>query len=92
MNIETIFHNTENTAKIELIKAGKEAEGWLRWFDTSHLPAHLAAIVEDFGRLAAGLASVYPPSAELTTAIRQLVQAKDSAVRAAVLFKEAEPK
>lgn len=88
MNIETIFHNTENTAKIELIKAGKEAEGWLRWFDTSHLPAHLAAIVEDFGRLA----SVYPPSAELTTAIRQLVQAKDSAVRAAVLFKEAEPK
>lgn len=56
----------------------------LRFFEADHLPDHLAAVSEPFGVLARDLADNLPPSAELSTALRKLLEAKDAAVRAAL--------
>jgi hypothetical protein len=58
----------------------------LRFFDCSHLPPQLQATVRPFAALAwdtarAGVTSPYP--AEVTTALRKLLEAKDAAVRSA---------
>lgn len=59
----------------------------LRWFEYDHLPEHLQQIARPFavlaGSLAGGLAE--HGGAELTTALRKLLEAKDCAVRAAIL-------
>lgn len=58
--------------------------GLLRWFEHEHLPPHLQAVVLPFHRLAHDLADSLPPSAELTTALRKLLESKDCTVRAAI--------
>lgn len=55
----------------------------LRYFACDHLPPHLATVSEPFGALARSLADRYE-GAEVTVAIRKLLEAKDCAVRAAV--------
>lgn len=56
----------------------------LRWFESSHLPAHLQVVVKPYQQLALDL-SVQPSSAELTVALRKLLESKDAAVRASIL-------
>lgn len=56
----------------------------LRFFAYSHLPDRLRAVSEPFGKLARDLVATLPPSAELSTALRKLLEAKDAAVRAAL--------
>ena len=55
----------------------------MRYFVHAHLPEPLRAVSEPFGHLARTLLDMLPDSAELTTALRKLVEAKDCAVRAA---------
>ena len=57
--------------------------GLLRWFEYEHLPKHLQYVSEPFSGLAQKLLAL-PDSAELTAALRKLLEAKDCAVRAAV--------
>lgn len=56
----------------------------LRFFVTEHLPDHLAEISEPFGELARSIAAELPVSAEVSAALRKLLEAKDCAVRALV--------
>jgi hypothetical protein len=58
--------------------------GMLRWFEYEHLPPHLQDVSRLFHALAHGIADRLPDGAELTTALRKLLEAKDCAVRAAV--------
>ena len=57
-------------------------EAILKFFTFEHLPEHLQAVSEPFHDLAWDLAGKYD-GAELTTCLRQLLEAKDCAVRAA---------
>jgi hypothetical protein len=56
----------------------------LRFFEYSHLPAHLAAVSKPYADLAEHLADTLEPGAETTTALRKLLESKDCAVRAAL--------
>jgi hypothetical protein len=56
----------------------------VRYFAWAHLPVRLQAVSAPFGLLALELLAVLPDSAELTTALRKLIEAKDCAVRAAL--------
>jgi len=55
-----------------------------RHFAFDHLPEHLAKVSRHFHDLAAKLLTELPDSTELTVVLRKLLEAKDSAVRAAV--------
>lgn len=61
--------------------------GLLRWFDSGHLPKHLAEVSDKFGELAYWVAD-RASGAEVTTAVRKILEAKDCAVRAAVAKNE----
>ncbi|MDQ3580005.1 MAG: hypothetical protein M3443_20890 [Actinomycetota bacterium] len=56
----------------------------LGFFAHEHLPPKLAAVSKPFHDLAHHLADTLPGSAELTVALRKLLEAKDCAVRAAL--------
>lgn len=56
----------------------------MRYFAHAHLSDQLAAVSEPFAHLARTLLDILPDSAELTTALRKLIEAKDCAVRARV--------
>ena len=56
----------------------------LRFFDRTHLPAHLQEIVRPFAALAHEIADRGGDPAEVHAAIRKLLEAKDCAVRAAI--------
>jgi hypothetical protein len=56
----------------------------VRYFAWAHLPEALQAVSAPFGLLALQLLDVLPDNAELTTALRKLLEAKDCAVRAAL--------
>jgi hypothetical protein len=58
-------------------------ERMLRWFEWSHLPAHLQAVSRPFGELAESIVANIPAGPERTVALRKLLEAKDAAVRAA---------
>lgn len=58
--------------------------GLLRWFGYGHLPAHLQDVSKPFSDLAHNLADTLDSSAELTVALRKLLESKDAAVRAAL--------
>jgi len=55
-----------------------------RHFAFGHLPVHLQPVGKLFHDLAAKLLTELPDSTELTVSLRRLLEAKDSAVRAAV--------
>lgn len=60
-------------------------ERLLRYFTWQHLPAHLQSVSAPFGTLADHLVATLPDNhAEVTTALRKLLEAKDCAVRAAL--------
>lgn len=56
------------------------------FFAYDHLPAHLQGLSKPFGDLATELASKLPRCAETTSMLRKLLEAKDCAVRAQVLW------
>ena len=56
----------------------------LKWFAWSHLPEYLQGISESFGLLAEEICNEVQPGPERTVALRNLLQAKDAAVRAVV--------
>lgn len=56
----------------------------LRFFEYEHLSPKLAEVSKPFHTLAHQLADTLPASAELTTALRKLLESKDCAVRAAL--------
>jgi len=56
----------------------------LQFFDWQHLPPHLAAVSEPFGKLAQQIVVYLPRNPERTVALRLLLQSKDAAVRAAI--------
>ena len=54
----------------------------LQFFAYAHLPAHLQAISEPFGKMAENIVATLPRNPERTVALRKLLEAKDCAVRA----------
>jgi lipopolysaccharide biosynthesis regulator YciM len=56
----------------------------LKFFEYAHLPPHLQAISKPFCELATAVAA-QSDNAETTVALRKLLEAKDAAVRAALL-------
>jgi hypothetical protein len=63
-------------------------EPMLQFFEFEHLPAHLAAVSQPFGVLAAELVNTVPRNPERTAALRKLLEAKDCAVRALIYREE----
>jgi len=55
-----------------------------QYFAVGHLPADLAVISGECGRLAESMLDALPDSPELTVGLRKLLEAKDCFVRAAV--------
>lgn len=60
------------------------ADGILRYFHYSHLPAMLQGASKPFCDLARHIVETLPRNAERTVALRKLLEAKDAAVRANV--------
>lgn len=54
----------------------------LKHFAYSHLPDDLQRVSQKFSALAHDLVEILPPGAELSTALRKLLEGKDAAVRA----------
>lgn len=54
-------------------------------FAWQHLPEHLQRVSQPFADLAVSLLGLVPDGPELSTALRKLLEAKDCAVRAALL-------
>jgi hypothetical protein len=59
-------------------------EALLRFFEYEHLPLHLREVSEPFCSVAHEMAARLESSAETTTCLRKLLEAKDCAVRAAL--------
>lgn len=63
----------------------------LQWFEHGHLPEHLAEVSEKFAELAHQLVGPLALSGPQTTlALQHLIDAKDCAVRAAIIRHEEE--
>lgn len=60
-------------------------------FSHDHLPPHLQAVSRPFGELVDHLLDTLPDSAELTVALRKLLEGKDAAVRCAVALAKSPP-
>ena len=56
----------------------------LTYFKYDHLPPALQVVSKPFGDLAFDVSRTLPTSAETTTCLRKLLEAKDCAVRAAL--------
>ena len=57
----------------------------MHFFEYEHLPPHLQEVSKPFGELAKHLCATLPSSAELSVALRKLLEGKDAAVRARLL-------
>jgi hypothetical protein len=57
-------------------------------FEYGHLPEHLQVISEPFAALAAHLLAILEDGPELSSGMRKLVEAKDCAVRQAVIDRQ----
>lgn len=66
------------------LEAMRKVEPVLRHFRYSHLPVPLRNVSMQFAALAMHLVSTLPRNAERTLALRDLLSAKDNAVRAAL--------
>jgi hypothetical protein len=85
--IRPIGHGRMGTrAYMESAAAGRHpgTVALLRYFTYAHLPENLRVVSGPFAQLAVKLVEALPDSAELTTALRKLLEAKDCAVRAQV--------
>lgn len=56
----------------------------LRYFSTTHLPAGLRSVSENFAELARFVDLSLPDGSEKTVALRKILEGKDAAVRAAL--------
>lgn len=56
----------------------------MRYFDNSHQPPELREVSEPFKALAQRIDATLPHCPETSVALRKLLEAKDSAVRAAL--------
>lgn len=56
----------------------------MHFFSYDHLPANLQDVSRPFCELAQHVHDTLPPSAETSTALRKLLEAKDAAVRATI--------
>lgn len=65
---------------------GPQTVKMLRYFEYSHLPVPLQDVSKPYKCTAWGLADALPDSAELSVALRKLLESKDAAVRAALDF------
>ena len=54
----------------------------MRWFDASHLPAHIREVSEHVHELADFMDNALPANAEKAAGLRKLLEAKDCFVRA----------
>jgi len=57
----------------------------LRFFESEHLPEHLRVVSQQFEVLAHAMAYGLPRGPEVTQCLRDLLRAKDCAVRAVVI-------
>jgi hypothetical protein len=57
-------------------------ERMLKWFEYTHLPAHLQEVSKEFYSLAQVICTLCVSGPERTVALRKLLEAKDAAVRA----------
>ena len=57
----------------------------LQFFVYDHLPEHLQAISKPFAELAHKIANELPANRETAAALRKLLEAKDCAVRSALI-------
>jgi hypothetical protein len=75
------------------MKKGQTMEDWisdhaveedrmLKWFSWSHLPEHLQEMSKIFGGIAHLIRGELSPGPERAVALRELLEAKDAAVRA----------
>jgi formylmethanofuran dehydrogenase subunit B len=60
----------------------------LHWFTANHLPQELADVVAPYAVLAMDTALANVSSDEVHVTLRKLLEAKDAAVRAAILTRE----
>jgi hypothetical protein len=60
------------------------SQALLRFFEADHLPENLKIVSVHFGAIARRMEEILPDGAEKTFCIRQLLIAKDAAVRAAL--------
>ena len=68
------------------IPIGPSPEPLLQFFAYDHLPVHLQATSRAFSELAKAVVLSVPRNPERTVALRKLLEAKDSAIRA-ILYK-----
>jgi hypothetical protein len=61
------------------------SERMLTWFKYDHLPSHLQMISKPFATLAVSITEAIQAGPERTVALRKLLEAKDAAVRAALV-------
>jgi hypothetical protein len=66
----------------------KVREPILQFFDYEHLPEYLQEIGKEFKILAYEIVRVLPVNDERSEALRKILEAKDSAVRARIYKKE----
>ena len=57
-------------------------ERMMKWFEFGHLPTDLQAVSSKFWDAACSIVALVEPGPERTVALRKLLEAKDSAVRA----------
>lgn len=57
----------------------------MQFFSYGHLPTHLQMVSKNFHDVAEILVSTLPRNAERSVALRKLLEAKDAAVRAAIM-------
>lgn len=63
------------------VKTDTPSEPMEKFFQYSHLPAHLLAVSKPFCELASHIVATLPRNPERTVALRKLLEAKDCAVR-----------
>jgi len=57
----------------------------MQYFKSSHLPSHLQAVSEPFGRLAEKMNRNLPDGPEKSAGLRKLLEAKDCMVRSSLV-------
>jgi hypothetical protein len=63
----------------------------LRFFEFGHLPPDLRAVSAPFAELAQDMAEAAPQNPETAAGLRHLLEAKDCAVRAALIARDGKP-
>jgi hypothetical protein len=76
---------SNNTERTDMSEFHPSIAAVLQFFTWEHLPPHLQTVSKPIGELAFTLARSIPSSPELTVALRKLLEAKDAAVRAALV-------